>query len=141
MYGYITFIGRLLLAALFFVSALGKISAPTMTQYFMSTYGIPFAEVLMWVSVVAELGGAVGLLLGWQALLAAFGLAMWLVPVTLIFHSNWSVLGQMQAFMGNIGLMGGLLFIAGMGAGAFSLDQRRKISVPKIGSNPQTTPA
>ena len=126
MYGYLTLIGRLLLAALFTGSALGMIANPVGTQYFMALFGMSFVGFFMWATVAVLLTSAVCLILGWQTRWAALALAIWLIPVTLIFHTNWADPIQFHTFMENIGLMGALILISGVGPGAFSLDERRK---------------
>jgi len=126
MYGYFTLFGRLLLGGLFIGSALGMIADPAGTQYFMTMYGMPFVGFFMWATVAILLVSATCLILGWQTRWAALALAAWLVPVTLTFHTNWSDPIQFHTFMENTGLMGALILISGLGAGAFSLDGRRK---------------
>jgi putative oxidoreductase len=126
MYAYFTLFGRLLLGGLFIGSALGMIADPTGTQYFMAMYGMPFVGFFMWATVAVLLVAATCLLLGWQLRWAALTLALWLIPVTLIFHTNWSDPIQFHIFMENFGLMGALIFISGVGVSAFSLDQLRK---------------
>jgi putative oxidoreductase len=132
MYGYFTLLGRLLVAGLFTGSALGMIADPTGTQYFMALYGMPFAGFFMWATVAVLLVSATCLLLGWQTRWAALTLALWLIPVTLIFHTNWSDPIQFHTFMENFGLMGALVFISGVGTSAFSLDQRRKVATSSM---------
>jgi putative oxidoreductase len=126
MYGYFTLLGRVLLGGLFIGSALGMIADPAGTQYFMAMYGMPFVGFFMWATVGILLVSATCLILGWQTRWAALALAAWLVPVTLTFHTNWSDPIQFHVFMENTGLMGALILISGVGAGAFSLDARRK---------------
>jgi putative oxidoreductase len=126
MYGYFTLFGRLLLSGLFIGSALGMINDPAGTQYFMAFYGMPFVGFFMWATVAILLVAASCLLLGWKIRWAALTLALWLVPVTLIFHTKWSDPIQFHTFMENFGLMGALIFISGVGTSAFSLDGRRK---------------
>ena len=128
MYGYLTLIGRLLLAGLFTGSALGMVADPAGTQYFMAMYGMPFVGFFMWATVAVLLVSAACLALGWQTRYAALTLALWLVPVTLTFHTKWSDPIQFHTFMENTGLMGSLILISGLGAGAFSLDGRRKVT-------------
>jgi putative oxidoreductase len=125
MYGYLTLFGRLLLASLFTGSALGMIADPSGTQYFMALYGMPFVGFFMWATVAVLLVSATCLVLGWQTRWASLTLALWLIPVTLIFHTKWSDPIQFHTFMENFGLMGALILISGVGAGAFSLDERR----------------
>lgn len=125
MYRYFTLIGRLLLAALFSGSALGMIADPNGTQYFMAMYGMPFVGFFMWATVAVLLASATCLVLGFQVRWAALTLALWLVPVTLIFHTKWSDPIQFHTFMENVGLMGALIFISGVGVSAYSLEGRR----------------
>jgi len=127
MYGYFTLIGRILLAGLFTGSALGMVADPAGTQYFMAMYGMPFVGFFMWATVGVLSVSALGLLLGWHTRWAALTLALWLIPVTLIFHTKWSDPIQFHTFMENFGLMGALIFISGASAtsSAFSLDGRR----------------
>ena len=59
-------------------------------------------------------------------------LVAFLVPVTLSMHSFWTVRDPMMAqiqfamFMKNLGLLGGALLVAHLGAGSYSLDARRE---------------
>jgi putative oxidoreductase len=136
MYGYFTLLGRLLLGGLFLSSALGMIADPAGTQYFMALYGMSFVGFFMWATVAVLLASATCLLLGWQTRWAALALALWLIPVTLVFHTKWSDPIQYHAFMENTGLMGALILISGLGAGAFSLDARRRTSSATGGAMP-----
>ena len=141
MYGYFTLLGRVMLACLFAGSALGMIADPAGTQYFMALYGMPFVGFLMWATVAILLVSAMCLLLGWQTRYAALALAFWLVPVTLTFHTNWSDPIQFHTFMENTGLMGALILISGLGAGAFSLDGRHRTAAASQRSVRISTPA
>lgn len=81
--------------------------------------------------MLVELGGGLALLFGYQARLAAALLALWLVPVTLTFHNFWAFHGpdqqaQVVNFLKNLAIIGGLLRLASDGAGAISLDARRR---------------
>src|SRR6476620_9100589 len=99
MYGYFTLIGRILLAGLFTGSALGMVADPAGTQYFMAMYGMPFVGFFMWATVAVLSVSALGLLLGWHMRWAALTLALWLIPVTFIFHTKWSDPIQLHTFM------------------------------------------
>lgn len=141
MYGYFTLFGRLLLGGLFIGSALGMIADPVGTQYFMAMYGIPFTGFFMWTTVAILLASATCLVLGWQTRWAALALTAWLVPVTLTFHTKWADPIQFHSFMENIGLMGALILISGVGAGAFSLDARRKATAAQSKDVATSSPA
>ena len=122
---YIFTVGRLLMAALFFGSATGKILDPAGTQYYMNMMGMPMVGVLMWASVALELAGAVALLVGWQVRWAAIPLIAYVTAATLVFHMNWADPVQYHSFLANLGIVGGLLYIVAAGAGAYILDDMR----------------
>jgi putative oxidoreductase len=62
------------------------------------------------------------LILGYFARFGAFLLLVFLIPTTLIFHSNFGDQIQMIMFMKNVSMFGGLLVLLAVGAGRFSLD-------------------
>src|SRR5215210_2573027 len=100
--------GRLLIAAIFLLSGLGKIADPIGTRYYMTAFGMPMVEQLLVAAIILELGGGMALLLGWKVRWAVLGLLLFLIPATLIFHSQLADRDQMQNFMKNLGLIGGL---------------------------------
>jgi putative oxidoreductase len=124
-------LGRLLLCAIFFQSAFGKITGWERTRQAMEARGMPAAQIGVPVAVVAEAAGAVLLLLGFRVRLGAVILVAFLIPATLYFHDFWTypaeqARGQMIHFMKNLAIMGGLLTVAAHGAGGWSLDARRR---------------
>jgi putative oxidoreductase len=80
-------------------------------------------------------GGGLSVLLGYKARLGALLLIGFLIPATLIFHTNFSEPQQEIQFMKNLGLMGGLLMVVAFGAGPVSLDER---TVSSVVSNPDS---
>ena len=80
------------------------------------------AELLVLLSGVALLLGGTGLLLGYRTRWAALGLIAVLLPITITVQIGRPTLGPLFK---NIALLGGLLFFAANGAGAYSLDARR----------------
>jgi putative oxidoreductase len=122
-------LGRIMLAFIFVMSGIQKISGPGMTMQYMTSAGVPHAlvHILFVLSVIVELGGGLMLVFGWHAELAAFIMFLWFIPVTLIFHV---ATGQTVQWMKNLGIMGGLLMVAVYGPGDFSLgtrDQRHNV--------------
>jgi putative oxidoreductase len=58
----------------------------------------------------------------------------YLIPTTLLFHNFWAMTGgdridNMIHFEKNLAIMGGLLFLAAFGAGAYSVDASRTVKV------------
>lgn len=121
---YVNLAGRILLAHIFLLAGLNKITGYSGTQAYMEAMGVP--GMLLPLVILLEVGGALALIVGWQTRWAAYALALFSIVSALIFHSNLSDQIQMILFMKNLAMAGGLLVLAANGAGAFSLDQRAK---------------
>ena len=119
----ISLIARILLSALFIWSGVNKILDPAGTQQYMMSKGIPLVGLLYLATVVVEVGGGLSVLLGYKARIGAIALALFLIPATLIFHTNFADQMQQIAFMKNLAIFGGLLTIVQYGAGRISLDR------------------
>ena len=122
-------IGRILVAAIFLWSGIGKIGGFAGTAGYMASKGLPMAEVLLVITILVEIGAALMIIVGYKARLGALALLLWMIPVTLIFHAFWAVPAdqvqmQMINFFKNLGLMGAMLLIIGFGPGAYSVDRR-----------------
>lgn len=123
-------VGRIMVAAIFLWSGIGKIGGFAGTAGYMASIGVPLAELALVVTIVVEVGAALMLILGWQARLGAAALLLWMIPVTLIFHAFWAVPAdqaqmQMIQFFKNVGLMGAMLLIIGFGAGPYSVERSK----------------
>jgi putative oxidoreductase len=119
---YVNLAGRILLAHIFLLAGINKITGYSGTQGYMEAMGIP--GMLLPLVILLEIGGALALIAGWQTRLAAYALALFSIVSALIFHSNLGDQMQMILFMKNWAMAGGLLVLAANGAGAFSLDNR-----------------
>ena len=116
-------LGRIMLAFIFVMAGIQKISGPAATMQYMAGAGLPHSLVpeLFVLSVIVELLGGLMLVFGWHAELAAFIMFLWLIPVTLAFHV---ATGQTIEWMKNLAIMGGLLMVAVYGPGGYSLSAR-----------------
>lgn len=122
-------IGRLLLAAIFLVSGIGKLTDIPGTVSQMTAAGIPHADTLAIVAGAAEVLGAISIATGFLTRIGSFGLIVFMIPTTLIFHAFWNEAGaarmpQMVNFMKNVAIIGGLAVLTAQGAGMFSIDHR-----------------
>jgi putative oxidoreductase len=118
-------IGRIMIALIFLQSGIEKFTSYSMTLGYMTKAGLPFPQVLLVVSAVVEIGCALGLILGLKTRLAAIGLVIWMIPVTLIFHNPAAGGDAMIHFMKNVAITGGLLVLFAYGPGAWSLGRSR----------------
>ena len=119
--------GRIMLALIFLISGFAKIGNFAGTAGFMASKGIPFAEIALALAIIIEIGGGVMLVAGWKALWAALAIFLFLIPATLIFHNFWAVeaaqfQNQMNHFLKNVCILGGMLYIMAYGSGPLSID-------------------
>src|SRR5207248_403095 len=119
--------GRILLGLIFVLSGTMKIANWSQTADSMAEHGMVAVPLFLAGAIAFEVGGGLLIWLGWQTRYAAAALFLFLIPVTLVYHDFWSVGGkamenQMQHFLKNVTIMGGLLSLAAAGAGRFSLD-------------------
>ena len=124
-------VGRILLAILFIKYGFEKVGGFQGTVGYIAAKGLPMPAVLAALAAVVELGGgillAVGLVTGW----AALALAGFCVLTAFLFHPFWTLpaaqqYGEQVSFFKDLALAGGLLVVAGFGAGAASIDGRRR---------------
>lgn len=121
---YFPVIGRIMIAQIFLIAGFGKITAYAATAGYMASAGVPGA--LLPLVILTEIGGGLALLLGWKTRWAAIALAGFTLLAALLFHFHLADRMQQIMFMKNISIAGGLLVLASFGAGACSLDNRKK---------------
>jgi putative oxidoreductase len=122
---YLPLIGRILIGLPFIMSGLGKIAAYEPTTAYIASTGLPLAPVGWAIAVLFEVGGGLGLILGFRVRAVAAALAVFTLATAAFFHNNFADQNQMIHFLKNIMIIGGLLQIAHFGAGQYSLDARR----------------
>jgi putative oxidoreductase len=123
-------IGRILLGAIFLVAGLRKVMGVGMTAGYFAKLGMPAPEVMAWVAIVIEIGGALLLITGWHARRAAWLLILFVAIATAMAHRFWEFdaaqyNNQLNHFLKNAAIIGGLLYVAVLGAGGVSVDGRR----------------
>ena len=123
MTGIIQLIGRIMLALIFILAGVGKITDPAGTMGYMQSAGLP--GLLLWPTIALELLGGIALVVGYKTRLVAFALAAFCVLAGVLFHSNFADQMQMILFLKNIAIAGGLLLLAVGGSTAYSMDNRR----------------
>ncbi|GAA0361623.1 DoxX family protein [Bowmanella denitrificans] len=113
---------RVLLIALFFLAGTSKISAYEATAGWMNAMGVPGS--LLPLVIVAEVGGALALLIGFQTRLVALALALFTLASAFIFHLDLADQTQFLMFYKNLSISGGFLALMLLGGGKLSLDAR-----------------
>jgi putative oxidoreductase len=124
MLNLIDFIGRLLISALFLLSAYNKIFSIDGTMSWMEGYGVP--GLLLYPTIVLEIILPLFIIIGYQARISAGLLAVFCVATAFLFHFNFADQLQTIAFLKNIGLAGGFLFIVANGTKEWSIERKKK---------------
>ncbi|MGK7892665.1 MAG: DoxX family protein [Xenococcus sp. (in: cyanobacteria)] len=123
---YIPLAARICLCSIFIKSGIGKIMGFAGTAEMMANKGLPIAEILLIFTIAFQLFGGFSLLFGYKVKLGSILLILFLIPATLVFHNPLTDPGQLNAFLKNLGLIGGLLMVTYAGAGALSIDDSSK---------------
>ena len=124
MSNLIDFLGRLLISALFLLSAYNKILSIDGTMGWMEGFGIP--GLLLYPAIILEIILPLFIIIGYRARLSAGLLAIFCVATAFIFHYDFADQMQTIAFLKNIGLAGGFLFIVANGTKEWSVDRKKK---------------
>jgi|TARA_B100001059_G_scaffold203565_1_gene212332 putative oxidoreductase len=124
MSNLIDFIARVLISALFLISAYNKILSFDGTMSWMEGFGIP--GLLLYPTIALEIILPILIILGYYARLSAGFLAIFCVSTAFIFHYDFADQMQTVAFLKNIGLAGGFLFIVANGTKDWSFDKEKK---------------
>lgn len=120
---YLHLVGRVLLALIFVLSGVGKISNPSGTMQYMQAMGVP--AVLLWPTIALEVLGGLAIIVGYQTRLAALLLAAFCVVAALLFHRQLGDQMQMIMFLKDLTIAGGFLLLASSGATSYALDRAR----------------
>ena len=119
-------VGRVLIAAIFLLSGLSKLAAPSYTVGYIASAGLPLPWFGYGIAVAVEIGGGLALITGYQARVAAALLAAFSIAAALAFHNHLADQNQFIHFFKNVAMAGGLLQVVAFGAGRISLDARHR---------------
>ena len=102
-------LGRIFISSLFIVEAIRKFFSPDEGMIYMSDYGVP--EILFYPSLIFEFVVPLILIAGFKTRFFASLLFLFVLSVTVIFHTDFSNNMQMISYLKNLAIMGGLLII------------------------------
>jgi len=124
--GWLLLAGRVLIALVYLVSGLHKAVwyQKAVDEFRMA--GAPLIPITLPGTILLHIAAAICLILGTYTQLAALALVVFTIPATLMVHGFWRSTGverliDSRIFLGNLGLIGGLLTIAAVGPGHYAL--------------------
>tara|TARA_B100000579_G_scaffold416666_1_gene412474 strand:- start:1243 stop:1626 length:384 start_codon:yes stop_codon:yes gene_type:complete len=115
-------IGRIFISTIFLLSGFNKIGNYEETVGWMETFGLP--SFLLIPAIILEIIAPILIIIGYQTKIAAAALSIFCIATAIIFHNDISDQMQFIAFMKNIALAGGFLFLVVNGATGYCLDKR-----------------
>ena len=115
-------IGRVFISGVFLLSGFNKIGNYDGTVGWMESFGLP--GFLLIPAIILEIVGPILIIIGYQTRIAAGALSLFCLATAIIFHTDFSDQMQFIAFMKNIALSGGFLFLLVNGARGYCLDKK-----------------
>ena len=91
----------------------------------IGSQGLPLAGLLAAATVLFQILGSISLLIGYKTKIGSILLIVFLIPASLMFHNPIADPSQINDFLKNLGLIGGLLMVIYAGAGALSVDGKK----------------
>jgi len=121
-------LARTFIAALFVVAGTRKLLGYAATAGYFAKLGFPAPDVVAVLAIVIELGAGLMLLTGWRTRWAAWLLVVFVAVATAMAHRFWEfepaqMNNQLNHFLKNLAIIGGLFFVATFGPGRMALDK------------------
>ena len=115
-------IARILISILFLLNGIFKINNYEGTVGWMESFGLP--GILIIPAIILEIVGPILIIIGYQTRIAAASLSLFCIVTAIIFHNDFSDQMQLTAFLKNIALAGGFLFLVVNGSKGYCLDKK-----------------
>lgn len=111
---------RAMMAVLFLLSGISKLTGVAFTQAYMRAFGVP--ENLLWPAAAFEIICGTLLLVGLWTRPVALLLAGWCILTAFIFHTAFADPIMLMMFLKNVTIAGAFLLLMRTGAVGFSVD-------------------
>ena len=115
-------IGRIFISAVFLLSGFNKIGNYEGSVEWMESFNLP--EFFLIPAIILEIFAPILIIIGYQTRIAAAFLSIFCIATAIIFHNNLGDQMQFVAFMKNIALAGGFLFLVVNGSKGYCLDKK-----------------
>ena len=124
MINFFDLLARILISAIFLFSGVNKILNYEGTIQWMEGFGI--SGIFLAPAIILEIIFPLLLIVGYKTKIAASMLSIFCLLTAFIFHNDFSNQMQIIAFLKNIGLVAGLLFLIINGTKDWSLEKKKK---------------
>jgi putative oxidoreductase len=121
-------IARITIGVLFIVPAIRQIMTYAGTVKYFAFLGFPAPEAMAVLAIVIELVAGAAIILGWKTRWAAWLLVLYVIIATAMAHRFWQFpeaqqFNQLNHFLKNLAIIGGLLYIITFGPGRLSVEK------------------
>ena len=123
--GVAILVARVFLSILFILAGFSKLTAIAGTAGWFGSIGLPMPTATAVLVGLVELLGGLAILVGFQTRIAAIVLALFVLGATAVAHLDFSQAGNGLMLQKNLGLAGGFILLAVLGAGARRATGRR----------------
>ena len=114
--------GRVFISGVFLLSGFSKIGNYDGTVGWMESFGLP--GFLLIPAIILEILAPILIIIGYQTKIAAGALSLFCLATAIFFHTDFSDQMQFIAFMKNLALAGGFLFLIVNGPKGYCLDKK-----------------
>ena len=120
-------LGRSLLGLVFLVVGIRSIMLYAGAVGYFAKLGFPIPEATTWLAIAIDLAGGVLLILGWKTRWISWLLVVFVVIAIAMAHRFWEFdasqyANQLNHFLKDLAIIGGLLYVIAFGPGAMSVD-------------------
>ena len=116
-------IARIAISILFFLNGIFKINNYEGTVGWIESFGLPGTLIIP--AIILEIVGPILIIIGYKTRIAAAALSLFCIATAVIFHNDFNDQMQLNAFLKNIALAGGFLFLVVNGAQGYCLDKKQ----------------
>src|SRR5712691_1285794 len=115
--------GRILIGLIFLVAGVRKVMGFAGTVAYLAKLGFPAPEVMALIAIIIQICCSILLIVGWRPRWAAWLLVLFVVIAAFAAHRFWETTdpgqygNQMNHFLKNLSIVGGLLYVATFGPG------------------------
>ena len=124
MSNIIDLLARILISILFLLNGIFKLNNYDGNVDWIESFGLP--GILIIPAIILEIFAPILIILGYKVKISAGLLSLFCIATAFIFHNDLANQIQLTAFLKNIALAGGFLFLMINGAKDLSLDKKFK---------------
>ncbi|HXQ50097.1 MAG TPA: DoxX family protein [Stellaceae bacterium] len=129
---WLLLLSRICFASLFLPDAVRKLMSMDTFAQSLAARGVPAPGLVAWIAALADLFGALGVLIGYRTRAASLLLIAFTIIATALAHRFWEFQGQQQVreslqFFHNCALVGAFTLLILRGPGRFSIDREETL--------------